>query len=76
MDIKEIRESGIGSNFKVVDQKDGFRNDNSIWFGNCATCGGHVSNSVFNGVWEHTTYGESDSLNVIIMKKLDYCPSV
>ena len=50
----EIRENGIGSNFRVINPADGFRKDNRLWFGTCSVCGERVVNSSFRGVWEHT----------------------
>ena len=56
MEIEEIREKGIGNGFTVVNPEDGFRKDNTIWFGNCSKCGNRVSNSIMTKfVWKHQT---------------------
>jgi hypothetical protein len=53
--VAEIRTLGIGSNFKVIDPKDGVKGDDSIWFGTCDKCGEPVSNNESLGLWEHRT---------------------
>lgn len=73
-EMKTIREQGIGSNFKVLNPKDGYRKDNSVWFGECANCGERVSNSVWHGVWHHTIETPSD-FGSVNRTKLDYCPA-
>jgi hypothetical protein len=73
MNIMEIRENGIGSNFSVVDQADGFRKDNRLWFGTCSVCGERVTNSSFRGVWEHSLRIENG--NAISITKFEDCPS-
>lgn len=52
--IAEIRSLGLGSNFMVINQADGFRKDNKLWIGECAECGGRVTNSNLNGIWTHS----------------------
>ena len=53
--IKEIRSNGIGDGFTVVNPHDGFRKDNTIWFGKCEECGDHVSNSFMTDYkWKHS----------------------
>jgi hypothetical protein len=53
--FNQIRVEGIGSNFKVINPADGYRKDNRLWFGECATCGESVTNSSMSGKgWVHT----------------------
>lgn len=72
-EMTTVREQGIGSNFIVLNPEDGYRKDNSVWFGECANCGERVSNSVWHGVWHHKLYipNEDGSTSV---KSLDQCP--
>lgn len=70
MELAEIRTQGIGSNFTVLDPQDGFRKDNTIWFGNCSVCGERVSQSYLNKGWTHTvSTGDHSS------RQVDYCPT-
>jgi hypothetical protein len=80
MTLQEIREQGIGSNFKVANQADGYRKDNRLWFGTCTSCGERVTNSSLNGEWMHDvvyniTYHE-DGKTVLSRstKQINYCP--
>ena len=52
--LMELRKNGIGTNFKVLENGDGFRRDNTVWFGKCSVCGGHVSSSRFENGWIHS----------------------
>jgi len=53
---KEIRTLGIGEGFKVIDPADGYRKDNTIWFGTCSVCGERVSHSVITDYkWRHSS---------------------
>jgi hypothetical protein len=83
---QEIREQGIGSNFSVLNPEDGFRKDNSLWFGNCSECGERVSQSLHNDYWSHTIYLEKGYYskeiweagrfhNQATSKASDYCPT-
>ena len=84
--IQEIREQGIGSNFSVLNPADGFRQDNTLWFGTCSECGERVSQSLHHDYWSHTIYTEKgyfskDSWergvyhNYATSKSSDYCPT-
>jgi hypothetical protein len=77
MNLLEIRTKGIGSNFSVVNPKDGYRKDNRLWFGECATCGESVSSSSmsakFNGWTHEIVLGTIGSTGKII-RSVDYCP--
>jgi hypothetical protein len=83
--VMEIRENGIGSNFKVLNPEDGYRKDNRLWFGTCDECGERISNSSFKGVWQHTVYTqkgyysmegyERGIYNQASSFSVDYCPT-
>ncbi len=77
--LKEIREQGIGLNFRVLNPADGFRKDNTLWFGKCDTCGEHVSNSLHSKIWMHSadlevTYHKSGQILSRKSMQIDYCP--
>jgi hypothetical protein len=67
--LKVIRESGLGLNFKVLTPSDGHRQDNTLWFGECDTCGERVTNSLHDQFWAHRAQLSENSSMVI-----DYCP--
>ena len=75
------RINGIGSNFKVINHKDGFRNDGRLWFGECVECGETVTNSTLMGYWEHTVttvisrHANGNPLHSQT-QGFPYCPSV
>jgi hypothetical protein len=76
---QDIRERGIGLNFDVMAPQDGFRKDNSLWFGKCTVCMQTVSNSLHFKLWEHdvilkTTYHANGDILSRQSKKVDYCP--
>jgi hypothetical protein len=75
MNLLEIRKGGIGNGFTVIDPKDGFRKDNSLWFGTCSNCGEMVSSSLvsakFNG-WTHKIIKKENGYQV--HTSVDYCP--
>ena len=85
MDIQEIREQGLGNGFLVLNPEDGFRKDNRLWFGTCATCGERVTNSGLTGIWNHTIteYEEYWVFNGVQnlfpntgrSRQVDYCPT-
>jgi hypothetical protein len=80
MTLQEIREQGIGSNFKVANQADGYRKDDRLWFGTCTSCGERVTNSSLNGIWMHEdvlkiTYHEDSQVFSRKTRQLDYCPT-
>ena len=73
--------------FVVLNPEDGYRKDNSLWFGECSECGERVTNSKFDGFWTHTKYAEKgyyskeqfdkDGMyNFASSKSIDYCPKV
>jgi hypothetical protein len=74
MNINEIREQGIGSNFKVINQADGYQKNNRLWFGDCVECGERVTNSNLKGVWVHTIILERDGHSTK-SKDVDFCPT-
>jgi len=70
LSLSEIREQGIGNGFTVLNPADGFRKDNTLWFGKCDTCGETVTQSRFHKFWEHTI-----SVGPNTYRGVDYCPS-
>ena len=74
MNINEIREQGIGSNFKVINQADGYQKNNRLWFGECVECNERVTNSNLNGIWVHTIILEQNGLSTK-SKDVDFCPT-
>jgi len=78
--VKTIRERGIGLNFDVLNQGDGFRGDNTVWHGNCSICKMHVSSTFHTkGLWMHTidlevTYHTNGDILSRKSKQIDYCP--
>ena len=78
--IQEVREQGIGSNFKVANQADGYRKDNRLWFGTCTSCGERVTNSSLDGKWMHeevlnVEYHTDGQIFTKSSRQLDYCPT-
>jgi hypothetical protein len=77
MNLLEIRKNGLGSNFSVINPHDGYRKDNRLWFGECATCGESVSSSSmsakYNGWTHQLVLGTIGSTGKII-RSVDYCP--
>ena len=67
--LSEIREQGIGNGFTVINPADGYRKDNTLWFGNCANCGKRVTQSRFDKFWSHTI-----SVGPNSFRDVDYCP--
>lgn len=82
MNLLEIRTKGIGSNFTVINPHDGYRKDNRLWFGECATCGESVSSSSMsakNVGWTHeirtnVKYHASGNVLSYSSRAIDYCP--
>jgi len=79
MTIQETRTQGIGNGFKVLNPADGYRQDNQLWFGECANCGERVTNSLFGKGWEHELILEQKvSPNGFVgykkSRQIDYCP--
>ena len=67
IDVKSIREKGLGTNFRVLNPGDGYRKDNRLWFGECAECGLRITSSylVLDGLWSHDHAGSA----------VEYCPT-
>ena len=67
INVKSIREKGLGTNFRVLNPGDGYRKDGSLWFGECSECGERVNSSylVLDGLWshDHAAY------------RVEYCPT-
>ena len=80
--VMEILQKGIGSNFTVLNPEDGFRKDNSLWFGTCSVCGERVSNSKHRNIWTHTEILEvtyhADGKTILSQKSrdIDQCPVI
>ena len=67
--------------FTVLEPRDGYRKDNTLWFGVCSECGDRVTNSALKGEWEHTLILEQKTFEdgrVFYTKsrQIDYCPKV
>lgn len=78
-ELSQIRESGLGNGFTALDPHDGFRRDDTLWFGTCSECGEIVTNSWREGIWKHTiytnkTYHASGALLSSTSHEADYCP--
>ena len=73
LSLKDIREQGIGNGFTVLNPHDGFRKDNTLWFGTCNTCGESVTQSHFDKTWNHTVYLVKEA-NHSVSRQVDYCP--
>jgi hypothetical protein len=76
---QETREKGIGYNFTVKDQSDGYRQDDTLWFGTCTSCGERVNNSLHEGKWMHeeiikVEYHPDGQLFYKESRQIDYCP--
>lgn len=72
--LKDIREQGIGNGFTVLNPADGFRKDNTLWFGECSNCGERVTCDGFTKVWNHRIYSVKEA-NHSISRQVDYCPN-
>lgn len=68
--MNEVREQGKGNGFTVLNPADGYRQDDHLWFGECANCGERVTNSSLDGIWQHR---QMVSENTWV--QIDYCPS-
>lgn len=73
MPISQVREQGVGFNFKVLNPADGYRQDGRLWFGNCEICGERVTNSALNGVWMHDEIIEQRE-GFKSSRQITYCP--
>ena len=67
--------------FSVLEARDGYRKDNTLWFGICSVCGDRVTNSALKGEWEHTLileqkFWEDGRVMMTSSKQIDYCPKV
>ena len=77
MNLVEIRKNGIGNGFTVINPKDGYRKDNLLWFGECATCGESVSSSSMSAKsvgWTHSVVVGTIGTTGKIIESVDYCP--
>jgi hypothetical protein len=74
MNIQEVRVNGLGNGFAVINPTDGYRKDNTVWFGECSVCGERLSNSRWTGVWVHTLREKNEQYGYISHTDLDYCP--
>jgi hypothetical protein len=79
-ELRRVRETGEGDGFSVLDPKDGFRHDDTLWFGRCSVCGEVVSNSWREGFWTHTvytnkTYHTSGMIASSTSHQTTYCPT-
>jgi hypothetical protein len=85
MENQKITTNGNG--FTVLEARDGYRQDNSLWFGECSVCGEHLSNSRSGRVWKHTVYTEKGFYSKEIFEQkrfynqassyqVDYCPKL
>lgn len=76
MNIQETRTKGIGNGFSVLNPADGYRQDNTLWFGECSECGERISSSLHDkGAWMHRLILWQDGLSTS-SRQIDYCPSV
>lgn len=73
--LKEIRENGIGNGFTVLNPHDGYRKDNTLWFGKCSVCSETVTQSRFHKYWEHTLILEKNK-GYSKSRGVDYCPTL
>jgi hypothetical protein len=78
-DIMTIREMGLGNGFTVLDPADGYRKNNQLWFGTCATCGEGVTSSRHDyGIWMHklviSRTGNPPFSGSECSRQIDYCP--
>ena len=67
--------------FSVLEARDGYRQDNRLWFGICSVCDERVTNSALKGEWEHTLILEQEfhadgTVFYTKSKQIDYCPKV
>ena len=77
MNLVEIRKNGIGNGFTVINPEDGYRKDNSLWFGECSECGERVVSSLMsakNVGWTHSVVVGTIGTTGKITKSVDYCP--
>jgi hypothetical protein len=82
MNLVEKRIKGIGNGFTVIDPKDGYRKDNTLWFGKCSECGEQVVSSLMsakNTGWTHEVrtgiqYHASGNVLTYSSRAVDYCP--
>lgn len=94
MNTNQIQEQDKSKDFQVnangfiaLNPRDGFRQDNKLWFAQCSECGETITNSAFDGFWTHRVYSEKgyyskESLekdlipNFSSSRSVDYCPKV
>jgi hypothetical protein len=76
MNLVEIRKGGIGNGFTVINPQDGYRKDNTVWFGTCSNCNEMVSSSRFSSEsgWTHSVVVRLIGTTGKEIKSVDYCP--
>ena len=82
MNLVEIRKNGIGNGFTVINPEDGYRKDNTLWFGECSECGERVVSSLMSAKskgWTHeirtnVQYHTSGNVLSYSSRAVDYCP--
>ena len=85
--MTKVEKTQIANGFTALNCEDGFRKDNSLWFGECSECGERITNSRFDNFWVHTQYFEigyfskeefdrNGIYNFARSKKIDFCPKV
>ena len=82
--VEKVQEA---NGFTAINCEDGYRKDNSLWFGECSVCGERITNSRFDNFWVHTQYLEKGYnskeaferggiSNTTKSKHIDFCPVV
>ena len=77
MNLVEIRKNGVGNGFTVINPVDGYRKDNSVWFGTCSNCNEMVSSSSVSSKdtgWTHSVVLGTIGTTGKVIKSVDYCP--
>ena len=82
MNLVEKRIKGIGNGFTVINPEDGYRKDNTLWFGTCSECGEMVVSSLMsakNTGWTHNIktnvqYHADGREFTSTNRAVDYCP--
>jgi hypothetical protein len=82
MNLVEIRKNGIGNGFTVINPEDGYRKDNTLWFGECSECGERVVSSLMSAKskgWTHeiktnVQYHADGREFTYSSRAVDYCP--
>lgn len=79
-EVQQVRENGLGNGFTALEPADGFRQDDTLWFGTCSVCGESVTNSWRDGIWKHIVYtNRTYHANGLPLSSsshnTDYCPT-